>query len=136
MSALSGSPMWRRTSKRKSCEIEGKADAKSSRMHAPAGCVSEVIMLAVSSCNRLRMIERLDKKPCWRGRIQLVRCSSQRLRAALATMRLSQFTMLSGRVLLVVYASVPSLVVVVLFLGRHTKVLWLYWWVPSLLQSW
>ena len=82
------------------------------------------------------MIERLDKKPCWRGRIQLVRCSSQRLRAALATMRLSQFTMLSGRVLLVVYASVPSLVVVVLFLGRHTKVLWLYWWVPSLLQSW
>ena len=64
-------------------------------------------MLAVSSCNRLRMIERLVKKPCWRGKIQLVRCSSQRLRAALATMRLSQFTMLSGRVLLVVYASVP-----------------------------
>ena len=67
------------------------------------------------------------RKPCCRGRIQSLRWPSHRLRAAEATMRLSQFTMLSGRVLLTVYALIPSAVDVVLFLGRQTSVLWLYW---------
>ena len=47
--ALGGIPMCCKVAKRNSWEIDGKADAKSKRMHAPSGCVSEVIMAAVSS---------------------------------------------------------------------------------------
>ena len=77
------------------------------------------------------------RNPCCRGRIQSLRWPSHRLRAAEATMRLSQLTMLSGRVLLRVYALVPSAVDVVLFWGRQTCVLWLYWCpVVLMLPSW
>ena len=84
-----------------------------------------VIIMAVSKWMRFRRMERPGRNPCWRGRIQGARCCSQRLRAAEATMRWSQLTMLRGRVLLVVKALVPSAVAEVLFLGRQTSKLWL-----------
>ena len=112
--------------KRNSWEMDGNADAKSSRMQAPSGCVSEVIMAAVSTCRRLVSMDFPRRNPCRRAKIQPARWGSHLLRAAEATMRLSQLTILSGRVLFGEYALVPSSVVVVLFVGRQTRVLWLY----------
>ena len=107
--------------------MEGKAEAKSSKIQAPLSSVSEVIMEAVSKCSKLVSIDLPGRNPCCLGSIHWERCSSQRFLAAEATMRLSQFTMLSGRVLLRVYALVPVSVVVVDFFGRQMRVLWLYW---------
>ena len=63
------------------------------------------------------------KKPCCRGRTQRERIGSQACLAALAMMRLSEFTMLRGIVLLGVYTGVPFSVVLRDFLGKHTIVL-------------
>ena len=118
--ALWGMPMWCNVAKRNSLEMDGNTDAKSSRMQAPSGCVSEVIMAAVSTWRRLVSMDLPRRNPCWRGKIQPARWVSHLLRAAEATMRLSQLTILSGRVLFGEYALVPSSAVVVRFLiGRQ-----------------
>ena len=128
LSALAGNPMCCKVVNINSWDMDGKADAKSKSMQAPSDCVREEIMELVSSCSRLVRMERPRKKPCCRGRIQWERWHSQRFRAAEAIRRLSLFTILRGRVLLRVYAFVPSVVVEVLFLGRHTRMLWLKRW--------
>eukprot|EP00959_Pyramimonas_sp_CCMP1952_P077990 1630254-Pyramimonas_sp.AAC.1 len=56
-------------------------------------------MLALSTSRRLLRMLRPGRKPCCRGRIHFAWCSSHRLRAALATRRLSALTMFRGRVL-------------------------------------
>ena len=78
-------------------------------------------MAAVSTCRRLVSIDLPRRNPCWRGKIQPARWVSHLLRAAEATMRLSQLTILSGGVLFGEYALVPSSVVVVLFCWEADK---------------
>ena len=62
--ALGGSPICFRVVNKKSCEMEGNAEAKSRRMQAPFFSVSEVIMEAVSRWRRFARMDRPGRKPC------------------------------------------------------------------------
>ena len=78
--------------------MDGKADEKSKSTQAPASCMSEVCMAAVSTSSRFRRMDLPLRKPCCLGSTQLEKVASQAYRAELATIRLSVLTMLSGLV--------------------------------------
>ena len=96
--ALFGRPISRNVVNINSCDNEWKAEEKSINTQAPFSFCSEVIMLAVSISKRFAAMDLPGKKPCWRGKIHFSKCVSHLFRAALASRRLSEFTMLSGRV--------------------------------------
>ena len=111
-----------RTLRRYSWEMEGKAEVKSKRIQALFSCMREECMEAVSMSNKFTRIERPCKNPCCRGRTHGDKCASQRCLAALATILLSQFTMLKGFVFSAVNIEVPSCKTLVDFFGKQTKV--------------
>ena len=78
--------------------MDGKADEKSKSTQAPASCMSDVCIEAVSTSNRFWRIDLPLRKPCCLGSTQVEKVDSHAYRAELATIRLSVLTILSGLV--------------------------------------
>ena len=83
----------------KSCEMDGKAEQKSNKMHAPFSCIKEVCMAAMSTSSKFRRIERPRRNPCCLGKTHPSNVGSQASRAEFATIRLSVLTIFNGLVL-------------------------------------